>query len=517
MLRIAVLQSPAWDVLATSHGYDFDHDGNREFVIGKDPFPSGDDIIEIHESTGDNTFALVHVLAPEIHQNDLHIPADAGDIDADGMMDLVVNAKVFIPDGEGLSDFGEQVYESLDSESFPTELVWSELPPPPPRGGTWSVGGQIADGDLDGKLEIFAVNRSVNFFVYENAGDNTYEETYFEVLPDGLTGQSFEILDDIDGDGRPEVLYGAVDRVFAFESTGDDTYDLAWVWDFELNLNVPIIVNAGDLDGDGKKEFLAGGLKPNPPYVMYMHVFEPVADNEVEIVATLTLPAVEFWASATVADVDGDGGREIIFSNGETVAIYENVGDNAWEEIWTGTGGDILSVGAGDHDKDGKEEIIFRMGSDTNGSTGVWEIDPLYQADMDGDDTVDAIDNCPAEFNPDQEDADNDTVGDVCDNCIYGPNPEQGSAIFGQEIQALDQETFFWPEPAEIVYVKGNLANVATYENDLVESLALTDSLTDSSEPVSGSGFYYLVRPDCPVGSWQSSLGVEPGRDAALP
>ena len=47
--------------------------------------------------------------------------------------------------------------------------------------------------------------------------------------------------------------------------------------------------------------------------------------------------------------------------------------------------------------------------------------------------------------------------------------------------------------------------------------LALTDNLTDSSTPVSGAGFYYLVRPDCLVGSWQTSLGAEPERDLALP
>ena len=62
-----------------------------------------------------------------------------------------------------------------------------------------------------------------------------------------------------------------------------------------------------------------------------------------------------------------------------------------------------------------------------------------------------------------------------------------------------------------------DLADVSTYTVDLVESIALTDNLTDSSEPLSGAGFYYLVKPDCGVGSWQTSLGAEPERDLALP
>ena len=30
-------------------------------------------------------------------------------------------------------------------------------------------------------------------------------------------------------------------------------------------------------------------------------------------------------------------------------------------------------------------------------------------------------------------------------------------------------------------------------------------------------GRFYLLRPDCPVGSWQTIVGAEPDRDAALP
>ncbi len=136
---------------------------------------------------------------------------------------------------------------------------------------------------------------------------------------------------------------------------------------------------------------------------------------------------------------------------------------------------------------------------------------------MDGDQVVDAIDNCPQMPNSTQDDADADTVGDVCDNCIYGPNPTQGAAIFGQEIEALDSKTFSWSVPAEIVYASGDLALVSTYTVDLVQALPLGTSFVDSSMPASGEGFFYLVKPDCGVGSWQSDLGAEPGRDVTLP
>ncbi|MCB9675359.1 MAG: thrombospondin type 3 repeat-containing protein [Alphaproteobacteria bacterium] len=39
--------------------------------------------------------------------------------------------------------------------------------------------------------------------------------------------------------------------------------------------------------------------------------------------------------------------------------------------------------------------------------------------------TLDLCDNCPGDFNPEQQDVDCDEVGDLCDNCMYTPNPDQ--------------------------------------------------------------------------------------------
>ncbi len=66
------------------------------------------------------------------------------------------------------------------------------------------------------------------------------------------------------------------------------------------------------------------------------------------------------------------------------------------------------------------------------------------------------------------------------------------------------------------VVAKGNLANASPYLVDLVDSVALTNNLPDSSEPGCRAGLDYLVRPACVVGSWQTSLGAEPGRDLVL-
>ena len=67
--------------------------------------------------------------------------------------------------------------------------------------------------------------------------------------------------------------------------------------------------------------------------------------------------------SANIADVDGDGNREIVIAVGTQVTLYQNTADNTWQQIWEGTADTFnTKVGVGDHDQDGKAEIIFQDG-----------------------------------------------------------------------------------------------------------------------------------------------------------
>jgi hypothetical protein len=141
----------------------------------------------------------------------------------------------------------------------------------------------------------------------------------------------------------------------------------------------------------------------------------------------------------------------------------------------------------------------------------------LVLVDTDGDDVADIEDNCPELENPGQQDYDQDTVGDACDNCPWGPNPEQGAAPFGQSVIADDLHTFSWPLPVNLVYAKGNLADVSRYGTTQTGSVPLAAFHDDFSLPKSGSGHYYLFKPDCPNGSWQTDPGAEPARDVSLP
>ncbi len=117
----------------------------------------------------------------------------------------------------------------------------------------------------------------------------------------------------------------------------------------------------------------------------------------------------------------------------------------------------------------------------------------------------------------DADDSDMDGTGAACDSCPVFFNPPGVTPVFGMEIVASSKTTFSWPTAADVHYVRGQLAAVASYAIDFVQTVAAATSFSDATPPGPGAGFYYVARPDCPVASWQTSLGAEPDRDLTLP
>jgi hypothetical protein len=118
----------------------------------------------------------------------------------------------------------------------------------------------------------------------------------------------------------------------------------------------------------------------------------------------------------------------------------------------------------------------------------------------------------------DADDSDMDGTGAACDTCPGFFNPPGVTPVFGMDIVASSKTEFSWPIAVDVVYVRGQLALVSDYPVDFLERVAAGTSFSDATVPAfPGAGFYYLARPDCPGASWQTRLGAEPDRDAALP
>lgn len=90
-------------------------------------------------------------------------------------------------------------------------------------------------------------------------------------------------------------------------------------------------------------------------------------------------------------------------------------------------------------------------------------------------------------------------------------------AVFPHTVLASDKDHLTWGSPADVRWVKGDLAALGSYST-LADGELLAASGLDLSldQPLPQSGRYYLVRPLI-CGSWQSSPGSEPGRDSNLP
>ena len=104
-------------------------------------------------------------------------------------------------------------------------------------------------------------------------------------------------------------------------------------------------------------------------------------------------------------------------------------------------------------------------------------------------------------------------------SAAFGAMARQDMAGY-HEILAPTVDELSWSVPADIVFVKGDLAGVSGYPIDSTGSIPAALSIDTSADaPAPGSGLYYLVKlgGDCSAGSWQTSLDSEPGRDVALP
>jgi hypothetical protein len=99
-----------------------------------------------------------------------------------------------------------------------------------------------------------------------------------------------------------------------------------------------------------------------------------------------------------------------------------------------------------------------------------------------------------------------------------GPGPP---VVFGQTVTADANKTSFkWSSVVPFRLVFGSFSSSAGIGAYAVTAtiMGTGNNFTDAAPPAAGTGLWYLVKPGgCSQTSWQSALGLEPGRDAAIP
>ena len=290
---------------------------------------------EVWEHQGWNRFGLVfadtgeYPRPPGITTGNA-IPFAAGDIDDDGLTDVVcINAEPDSINPDIEYDI-VMVLESPDYVSYPCSLCWYYR-----CGNNFTIPFLTyypPDLDKDGHKEIFSATPSIGACIWENTGDNQNGLVWRDTT-------SVLTFGDFDLDGRmnfASASLGTSGAVKVWECTGDDQYEVVYQ-DTVRKPNGADLFTTNDLDGDGKPEFYVA-YNTVPEHSMYLYMWE--ADQIGSDVYHRTLvDSVRFWGEvwgriSESGDIDGDGTDECNWTTPDKIRMYKAFGDNDLREVW---------------------------------------------------------------------------------------------------------------------------------------------------------------------------------------
>ena len=262
----------------------------------------------------------------------------AVDINGDGLLDLVVSA------GENIYIFmnvGTKTAPRFAVHDRPLPGIWSSAPLP-------TFGLQFLDWDGDGRLDILS-----GLTVYRNLGDGEYRPELL-LSPDNPIDHPpprgdpwvYTQLADLDGDGRPDLLFGTHEgHVWLHRNLGGKParFDPVGVklktedgkpiqvgrpsgvkLDFDQLQGARTAFSVADFDGDGLLDLVVGDTYGKLRY------YRNIGTRKKPLFAApMDLGDLKIRVVPHAADWDGDGRPDVIASaaSGEVV-WFRNLGAN---------------------------------------------------------------------------------------------------------------------------------------------------------------------------------------------
>ncbi len=309
---------------------DSDHDSLPELIFHTGTIQSSDPLRnEVWEHQGWNRVSLAFAdtgVYPEpvgITTGNA-LPFAAGDVDADGLTDIVCINVEIPPAPDTFYDI-VMTLESPDSFSYPCSLSWY-----------YRYGNNLAipiptyyppDLDKDGHKEIL----SVGLCIWENTGNNQNELVWRDT-----THLSYRLaFGDFDRDGQ--MNFASSDGVVSvWECTGDDRYDVVFQDTLRLSNGYDVFMT-NDIDRDSLPEFyVAYEMVQQGKMYLYMWEADNAGSDEYHrtLVDSVSFSGTDWGRISECGDIDGDGIDECIWTTPDRINVYKAFGDNDLREVW---------------------------------------------------------------------------------------------------------------------------------------------------------------------------------------
>lgn len=291
--------------------------------------------------------------------------AAAGDVNADGFADILVSHH-----GGG----GAWIYSGLDGST----LRFLQHP-----GATSYFGGTVAGvGDLngDGHADVAVSDYAANTVYLISGADAAVLHTLHEPQPVSSFGLSLAGLDDVTGDGVPDIIVGAEQTSTAGNSFSGSVHLYSGATGAQvmrLDGAIPYeklgaeVASAGDVDGDGVTDFLVISHKDSQPSGEFgsVRVFSAITGNQLFRATGETLISGDWMCADGIGDVNGDGFGDIAVGEESpwmplnrkgVVTVYSGADSSRlWE--WEGTGQEYVGQdidATGDINGDGIPDVL---------------------------------------------------------------------------------------------------------------------------------------------------------------
>ena len=342
---------------------DVNGDGNLDFVTAD----KGTSTVSVALGRRDGTFAPAVTYAVGASP----VSAAAGDFNGDGKLDLAVadsgSSAVTVLLGDGQGHFTHAPGADLPVTSAPHQVV-------------------VGDFNHDGRPDLATANDPGTngihpaLGVFVGNGDGTFQAARSTTLHNYWENYTSLAVADFNADGNPDVVMagmGHAGRVITLLGNGDGTFAAPlYIYLPAFNGgtdNTASSLAAGDLNGDGRADVavVGGALGPNA-----VNVLQGNGDGTFAAAGTYVAPAGP--SSVTLADVNGDGSKDLLVTDGDTafltavgqtgaVSVFLNDGTGHFNpQDPFGAGNGPSAVAAGDFNRDGRVDVITANAPDNN-------------------------------------------------------------------------------------------------------------------------------------------------------